>query len=101
MEKVKLSLRYSLISLETLSIKRNSTYGFLGRKQGNLILKELGSIVTSVGRQLIEESKEYTETKFLDYVQQHNLDQYQIKQIELDKNWSPQERKIILNQFKT
>ena len=100
MEKV-ISLRYSLISLETLSIKSNSTYGFLGRKQGNLILKELGSIVTSVGRQLIEQSKEYTETKFLDYIKEHQLNQYQIKPVQLDSGWSLEEREIILNQFKS
>jgi DNA polymerase elongation subunit (family B) len=51
----------------------NSTYGFLGRGQGNLILKELGSIVTSVGRMLIEQSKEYAEGPFLDYIRKNNL----------------------------
>jgi len=40
-----------------IKVSLNSTYGFLGRGQGNLILKELGSIVTAVGRMLIEQSK--------------------------------------------
>ena len=53
----------SILDSTQLAIKvsLNSTYGFLGRGQGNLILKELGSIVTSVGRLLIEQTKEYAE----------------------------------------
>lgn len=56
-----------------IKVSLNSTYGFLGRGQGNLILKELGSIVTAVGRQLIETSKQYAETEFLDYVRDKGL----------------------------
>jgi DNA polymerase elongation subunit (family B) len=41
-----------------IKVSLNSCYGFLGRGQGNLILKELGSIVTSVGRMLIEQSRD-------------------------------------------
>jgi len=47
-----------------IKIALNSTYGYLGRKQGNLVLKELGSIVTAVGRSLIEQSKSYIEQEF-------------------------------------
>ena len=65
----------SILDSTQLAIKvsLNSTYGFLGRGQGNLILKELGSIVTSVGRMLIEQSKEYAEGPFLDYIRKNNL----------------------------
>lgn len=56
-----------------IKVSLNSTYGFLGRGQGNLILKELGSIVTAVGRMLIEQSKAYAEGDFLDYIQENNL----------------------------
>jgi DNA polymerase elongation subunit (family B) len=56
-----------------IKVSLNSTYGFLGRGKGNLILKELGSIVTSVGRMLIEQSKEYTEGAFLDYVKESGI----------------------------
>jgi DNA polymerase delta subunit 1 len=65
----------SILDSTQLAIKvsLNSTYGFLGRGQGNLILKELGSIVTSVGRMLIEQSKEYAEGPFLEYVKENNL----------------------------
>lgn len=83
-----------------LKISLNSSYGFLGRKQGNLILKELGSIVTSVGRQLIEQSKEYTENTFLEYIKKNDLGMYKIKPTQLDTNWSKQELDIILEQFK-
>ncbi len=65
----------SILDSTQLAIKvsLNSTYGFLGRGQGNLILKELGSIVTSVGRMLIEQSKEYAEGPFLQYIKDNNL----------------------------
>ena len=56
-----------------IKVSLNSTYGFLGRGQGNLILKELGSIVTAVGRRLIEQSKEYAENPFIEYVKQNQL----------------------------
>lgn len=58
-----------------IKISLNSTYGFLGRSKGNLILKELGSIVTSVGRMLIEQSKEYVENVFSKQVSlEHTID---------------------------
>lgn len=81
-----------------IKVSLNSTYGFLGRKQGNLILKELGSIVTSVGRQLIEQSKEYSEGPFLDYIKENNFVTCTIQQKIL--NIPDQERDIILEQFK-
>jgi DNA polymerase elongation subunit (family B) len=81
-----------------IKVSLNSTYGFLGRKQGNLILKELGSIVTSVGRQLIEQSKDYSEGPFLDYIKENNFVTCTIKQKILDI--PQQQRDIILEQFK-
>lgn len=62
-----------------IKVSLNSTYGFLGRCQGNLILKELGSIVTSVGRMLIEQSKEYAEDEFLQWVRDNSLVTHEVK----------------------
>jgi len=81
-----------------IKISLNSCYGFLGRRQGNLILKELGSIVTAVGRTLIETSKDYAENAFLDYIKKNNLITHQVKQKEYQ--FSDQEKEIILDQFK-
>lgn len=80
-----------------IKVSLNSTYGFLGRCQGNLILKELGSIVTSVGRQLIEQSKEYAEGQFLEYVKENELTKHQVqcKKHEL----SDTEKQKLLNHF--
>jgi DNA polymerase elongation subunit (family B) len=81
-----------------IKISLNSTYGFLGRRTGNLVLKELGSIVTSVGRMLIEQSKEYAEGPFLDYLKQNNLLKHTIqpKKLEMTKT----QKKEFLKQFK-
>ena len=81
-----------------IKISLNSTYGFLGRCQGNLILKELGSIVTSVGRMLIEQSKEYAEGIFLDFVKESKLLTQRIepRQTELSKV----EKQRLLKRFK-
>lgn len=81
-----------------IKVSLNSTYGFLGRCQGNLILKELGSIVTYVGRKLIEESKEYAEGQFLDYVKRNKLvtQKLQVK----STNLSTDEKQKILNKFR-
>ena len=82
-------------------IALNSCYGFLGRRQGNLILKELGSIVTAVGRNLISASKEYAEGPFLDYIKQNNLVTQTIK---FDKNalktLSEKDRDQLLRKYK-
>ena len=89
-----------IMDMTQLSIKisLNSCYGFLGRRQGNLILKELGSIVTAVGRTLIETSKDYAENAFIDYINKNNLITHQIKQKEY--HFSEQEKEIILDQFR-
>ena len=90
----------SILDSTQLAIKvsLNSTYGFLGRGQGNLILKELGSIVTAVGRMLIEQSKEYAEGPFIDYIKENNLLKQKIEY--RDYGLSENERKKVLNTFK-
>ena len=81
-----------------IKVSLNSCYGFLGRGQGNLILKELGSIVTAVGRMLIEQSKEYAENDFMDYIKKNNLLQQKLeyKNFELTES----EKAKILEAFK-
>lgn len=80
-----------------IKVSLNSTYGFLGRQQGNLILKELGSIVTSVGRMLIEQTKNYAENDFLQFISDTNVVNHQVKLKEL--NYSQKEKDILLKQF--
>lgn len=82
-----------------IKVSLNSCYGFLGRGQGNLILKELGSIVTSVGRSLIQQSKDYSEGPFLEYIKEHNLLTQKIQYIP-QENIQDNEKDIILEQFK-
>ena len=81
-----------------IKISLNSCYGFLGRRQGDLILKELGSIVTSVGRQLIEQSKDYSENAFLEYVKKQKILTHKIKPKQLDL--TTKEKEQFLNYFK-
>lgn len=82
-----------------IKVSLNSCYGFLGRGQGNLILKELGSIVTSTGRSLIQQSKNYAEGPFLDYIKNHNLLKQKIE-YKHQENIQDNEKDIILEQFK-
>ena len=86
----------SILDSTQLAIKvsLNSTYGFLGRGQGNLILKELGSIVTAVGRMLIEQSKEYAEGPFIDYIRENNLLKQKIEY--RDYGLSESEKRMVL-----
>ena len=86
---------------KAIKVSLNSCYGFLGRSQGNLILKELGSIITAVGRKLIQESKTYSEGPFLEFVKENNLltQKIEFKQ-ELIDNIDKDEKDIILSQFK-
>lgn len=85
---------------QSIKVSLNSAYGFLGRSQGNLILKELGSIVTSVGRKLIQQSKSYSEGPFLDYVKDNNLLTQTITfKEDLIKEIPNDEKDIILSQF--
>jgi DNA polymerase elongation subunit (family B) len=81
-----------------IKVSLNSTYGYLGRCQGNLVLKELGSIVTSVGRMLIEESKAYAEGDFLQHVQKCQLLQHKLGSKK--QGLSQSESKAFLQRFK-
>ena len=90
----------SILDSTQLAIKvsLNSTYGFLGRGQGNLILKELGSIVTSVGRMLIEQTKEYAEGPFLEYIKESGVSSQRLEY--QDYKLSDEEKRLVLKQFK-
>lgn len=90
----------SILDSTQLAIKvsLNSTYGFLGRGQGNLILKELGSIVTSVGRMLIEQTKEYAEGPFLEYIKEKGISTQRLEY--QDYKLSDEEKRLVLKQFK-
>lgn len=89
----------SILDSTQLAIKvsLNSTYGFLGRGQGNLILKELGSIVTSVGRMLIEQTKEYAEGPFLEYIKESGASSQRLEY--QDYKLSDEEKILVLKQF--
>lgn len=80
-----------------IKVSLNSCYGFLGRCQGNLILKELGSIVTSVGRMLIDQSKEYAEGDFMEYIKDKQLVTHTVGK--LDFNMSKEEKATLLSKF--
>ena len=56
-----------------IKVSLNSTYGFVSRNRGNLILKPLGQLTTAIGRMLIEQSKGYAEGDFKRYVNGHKL----------------------------
>lgn len=56
-----------------IKVSLNSVYGFLGRNQGNLICKPLGQLTTYVGRNLIEQSKEYAEGLFMQHIKDAKL----------------------------
>ena len=90
----------SILDSTQLAIKvsLNSTYGFLGRGQGNLILKELGSIVTSVGRMLIEQTKEYAEGPFLEYIKENGVSTQRLEYH--DYKLSDEEKRLVLKQFR-
>lgn len=81
-----------------IKVSLNSTYGFLGRSKGNMIMKELGSIVTSVGRSLIEQSRDYSEQEFKTYLSEHGMLKHTIKVKKVDLNTTEKER--ILRLFK-
>lgn len=83
-----------------IKVSLNSVYGYLGRGQGNMILKELGSIVTAIGRKLIQESKNYSETEFIELINKNNLLTQKIEYNDkLIKNINENEKEIILSQF--
>lgn len=60
----------NILDMRQLAVKvsLNSTYGFLGRKSGNLAFKPLGMLVTYLGRQLIKRASSYASNEFRDDV---------------------------------
>jgi DNA polymerase elongation subunit (family B) len=81
-----------------IKVSLNSTYGFVSRNRGNLILKPLGQLTTAIGRMLIEQSKEYAEGEFLDYVKENGVLKHRIKNKTVD--FSDREKEKILKRFK-
>jgi DNA polymerase elongation subunit (family B) len=69
---VSLGNNYNSLQL-AIKVSLNSCYGFFGRSKGNLAFRELGSIVTSLGRRLIEQSRDYAETGFPEFIKENNL----------------------------
>lgn len=84
---------------QAIKVSLNSCYGFLGRCQGNLILKELGSIVTSVGRMLIDQSKEYAEGPFLQHVKDNNLLTHKMSTVDL-QDWTKAEKQKFIEHYR-
>ena len=62
-----------------IKVSLNSVFGFVSRAQGNLVLKQLGQLTTSTGRKLINQSKNYVENEFIDYIHKNNLIKYELK----------------------
>jgi DNA polymerase elongation subunit (family B) len=81
-----------------IKVSLNSTYGFVSRNRGNLILKPLGQLTTAIGRMLIEQSKEYAEGDFLKYVKKEGVLKQKIETRKLD--YSEREKEMILKRFK-
>ena len=96
-------LLYNILDHRQLGVKisLNSSYGFLGRKHGSLILKELGSIVTSIGRKLLEESKEYVETTFVDYIRENNLITHTLTDKGITSEWPRKQKLEFLDKFRS
>ncbi|KAJ3065659.1 DNA polymerase delta catalytic subunit [Podochytrium sp. JEL0797] len=78
-----------------IKVSLNSVYGFLGRRQGNLVLKELGSIVTAVGRKLIDETVQFSETVFPTLIEQHEKAMHTLRPVDLS-GWSHQAKEDFL-----
>ena len=81
-----------------IKVSLNSCYGFLSRNQGNLICKPLGQLTTAVGRMLIQQSKDYSEQTFVNFVRENELLKQKIIYKEI--NLSKKEKKEILDKFK-
>jgi DNA polymerase elongation subunit (family B) len=81
-----------------IKVSLNSTYGFLSRNQGNLICKPLGQLTTSIGRMLIEQSKEYAEGDFLSAVKNEGLLTHKISKLHLTLDKS--QKQDVLQKFR-
>lgn len=59
-----------ILDSQQLSIKisLNSVYGFVSRNKGDLVKGELGKLTTSIGRNLINISKDYAENEFENFI---------------------------------
>lgn len=62
-----------------IKVSLNSIYGFMGRNVGSLIMKPLGAITTYIGRTLLQQTQNYTEMKFTQYVRDNNLLTYTLQ----------------------
>jgi DNA polymerase elongation subunit (family B) len=80
-----------------IKVSLNSVYGFLSRGQGNLICKPLGQLTTSIGRMLIEQTKNYAEGPFMDHIEKNNILTQQIKTKEC--KLTAKERQLVLKKF--
>jgi DNA polymerase elongation subunit (family B) len=84
-----------------IKISLNSVYGFLGRNQGNLVCKPLGQVTTALGRMLIDESKQYAEGQFCDYIKTENeVKHYLTTKSELLENLTDADKQKILQVFR-
>jgi DNA polymerase delta subunit 1 len=75
-----------------IKLSMNSVYGFLGRTRGNLILKQLASIVTMCGRKAITTSKDYTEKQFVNYLKENGKLKVPLKEYASVKSESEKSR---------
>ena len=82
-------------SQQGIKISLNSIFGFLGRKQGNMVLKELGSIVTAVGRTLIETSRDYAENGFIDHIKEHKVLNHKLTPQKIDHFTKEQKEELL------
>jgi DNA polymerase elongation subunit (family B) len=55
-----------------IKVSLNSTYGVLGARHG-LVIQALAAIVTNRGRKMIEQSKQYSQNIFSDFVKENKL----------------------------
>ncbi len=80
-----------------IKVSLNSVYGFVSRNGGNLAYKPLGQLTTAIGRMLIEQSKNYAENEFVNYIKSNKLNVYKLGTIEIKESES--EMQQILNKF--
>ncbi|NBU34045.1 hypothetical protein EB118_07255 [bacterium] len=81
-----------------IKVSLNSTYGFVSRNRGNLILKPLGQLTTAIGRMLIEQSKHFAETEFCEHVNKDQLVTHKLSSNPTGK--TAQQRELELLKYK-
>jgi len=69
-----------------IKVSLNSVYGVLGANHG-FVIKALAAIVTYIGRSMIKQSKDYSETTFIEFVRDNELltDTVKTKKLEMSK----------------